>query len=66
LVLALNQRGIVDGEYVINNTDAPNKETAIQAFRKKQEKEAQMFQMLLKADPEAAIKSLSKGHGGHH
>jgi hypothetical protein len=64
LVLALNGRGIVDGEYVINNTDAPNKETAIQAFRKKQEKEAEMFQMLLKADPEAAIKSLSKG--GHH
>jgi hypothetical protein len=67
LVLALNGRGIVDGEYVINNTDTPNKETAIQAFRAKQKKEAEMFQMLLKADPEAAIKSLSKGgHGGHH
>jgi alkyl hydroperoxide reductase subunit AhpC len=64
LVLALNQRGIVDGEYVINNTDTPNKETAIQAFRRKQEKEAETFQMLLKLDPEAAIKSL--GGKGHH
>ena len=52
LVLALNGRGIVDGEYVINNTDAPNKETAIQAFRKKQEGEKQMFEQLLKIDPE--------------
>ena len=64
LVLALNSRGIVDGEYVINNTDTPNKETAIQAFRKKQEREAEQFAQLLKIDPEAAIKSL-KG-GGHH
>jgi len=64
LVLALNARGIVDGEYVINNTDTPNKETAIQAFRKKQEGEKAMFEQLLKIDPEAAIKSL-KG-GGHH
>jgi hypothetical protein len=66
LVLALNGRGIVDGEYVINNTDAPNKETAIQAFRKKQEGEKQMFEQLLKIDPEAAIKSISKGGHGHH
>lgn len=64
LVMALNQRGIVDAEYVINNTDAPNKETAIQAYRKKQEREAEQFAQLLKLDPEAAIKSL-KG-GGHH
>ncbi len=64
LVLALNARGIVDGEYVINNTDTPNKETAIQAFRKKQEGEKAMFEQLLKIDPEAAIKSL--GGKGHH
>jgi len=67
LVFAANSRGIVDGEYVINNTQLPNKETAIQAFRKHQEQEQQKFQMLLKNDPEAAYKLLAgKGGGAHH
>jgi len=65
LVFAANSRGIVDGEYVINNTQLPNKETAIQAFRKHQEQEQQKFQMLLKQDPEAAYKLLA-GKGAHH
>jgi hypothetical protein len=65
LVFAANARGIVDGEFVINNTQLPNKETAIQAFRKKQESEHAMFEKLLQVDPEAAYKLLAKG-GGHH
>jgi hypothetical protein len=66
LVFAANSRGIVDGEYVINNTQLPNKETAIQAFRKHQEQEQQKFQMLLKNDPEAAYKLLAGKGGAHH
>lgn len=65
LVFAANSRGIVDGEYVIENTQLPNKETAIQAFRRQQAQEAEKFQLLLKNDPEAAYKLLSKS-GGHH
>jgi hypothetical protein len=66
LVFAANSRGIVDGEYVIENTQLPNKETAIQAFRKHQEQEQQKFHMLLKNDPEAAYKLLAGKGGGHH
>jgi hypothetical protein len=66
LVFAANSRGIVDGEYVINNTQLPNKETAIQAFRKHQEQEQQKFQLLLKNDPDAAYKLLAGKGGGHH
>jgi hypothetical protein len=70
LVSAAQQRGIVDGEFFIRNTPMPNQEMAIQAFRKHQAQQAQMFQQLLKQDPEAAHKMMAKqfsgGHGGHH
>lgn len=70
LVFAANSRGIVDGEFVIRNTAMPNQEMAIQAWRKKQEQQAQMMEKLLQADPEAAHKLLTKqltggGHGHH-
>jgi hypothetical protein len=66
LVMAANARGIVDPEYVINNTQLPNKEAAIIAYRKHQEQEEQKFQMLLKNDPEAAYKLLAGKSGGAH
>lgn len=66
LVFAANSRGIVDGEYVIRNTSLPNPEMAIQAFRQKQEQERKMFDQLLKSDPEAAHKLLTKQFGGGH
>lgn len=65
MIFALAKAGFVDGEYVLENVDIPNKDAAIQALRAKEEKNQQMIQELIQKDPEAAIKLLT-GKKGHH
>jgi hypothetical protein len=68
LVFAAFKAGVVDGEYVIDNTPLPNKEAAKIAYRNRQAQEALQFKQLMQTDPEAAKKVLEKkfSHGGHH
>jgi hypothetical protein len=60
LVFAAHQRGIVDGNYVIDNTPLPNKEIAKIGLAERQKQQQQMMQRLMQADPEGAQKMLEK------
>lgn len=55
-IYAAFKMGIVDGEYVIDNTGLPDKETAKAAYREKQKKASEMQQQLLKQFPEVGEK----------
>ncbi len=67
LVFAAQAKGIVDPEYVIDNTPLPNKEIAKIAARERQKKQEQLMQQLLQQDPEGAHKVLEKAlTGGKH
>jgi len=68
LVFAAHGKGVVDAEYVIDNTQLPNKEVAKIRLREKEKKQADMMQNLLKQNPEVANKVLEKQliGGGHH
>src|SRR5208282_368102 len=68
LVFAAHGKGVVDAEYVIDNTQLPNKEVAKIRLREKEKKQADLMQNLLKQDPEVAHKVLEKQlvGGGHH
>lgn len=67
LVFAAQAKGIVDGEYVIENVPLPNRESAKQSFRQMQQAKQKQLQELLKTDPEAAHKAVAKTltGGGH-
>ena len=65
LVFAAHAKGIVDAEYVIDNTALPDKERAKTAYRAKVKAQQEQMQNLLKQFPEAgekvAIKAISGG-----
>lgn len=64
LVFAAHKMGIVDGQYVIDNSNLPNKEAAKTALRAKEAQQAKLMSDLQKTDPEAFAKVLA--HGGKH
>lgn len=66
-IFAAFKAGIVDGEYVIDNVDLPNKEAAKISYRNRQKQQADQLQNLMKTDPELGKKVLEKQftHGGH-
>src|SRR5215469_14917326 len=67
LVFSAHQRGIVDDEYVIDNTPLPNKEIAKVGNAERKKQQAQMFQQLQARDPALAEKMLEKQFtGGKH
>jgi hypothetical protein len=59
LVFAAFKAGIVDAEYVIDNTNLPNKELAKVRHRAAEKSKQELIQNLMKTDPEGAIKLLS-------
>lgn len=59
-VFAAHKLGIVDGEYVINNTRLPDKETAKASFREKQKQSAEQRKELLAKFPEVGEKVAAK------
>lgn len=65
LVFAAHQRGIVDGEYVIDNVALPNKSQAKVSLAKRQEQQAQQLQQLMQTNPELgqklALKQITGG-----
>lgn len=60
LVVAAHKMGVVDAEYVIDNTQLPNKEAAKVGYRKRQEGQQLMMKQLLQQDPQVAEKVISK------
>ena len=68
LVFAAFKSGIVDGEYVIDNTPLPDKEAAKVSYRRHQQAQQTQIQELLKTNPELGQKLLEKqlvGKGRH-
>lgn len=69
LIFAAHKMGIVDAEYVIDNTQLPNKEMAKIRHREAELKKAEMLKQLSASDPELGKKILEsqfKGGKGHH
>ena len=64
LVFAAHQHGIVDDEYVIDNTSLPNKEIAKLGNKERKDQQRQMFQQLQQRDPALAEKMLEKQFTG--
>jgi hypothetical protein len=60
LVFAAHQRGIVDGDYVIDNTPLPNKDIAKIGLKERQKQQQQMLQRLQQSNPEIAEKMIEK------
>ena len=60
LVFAAQGRGVVDEEYVIDNTQLPDKESAKVRLRQKAAAKQQLMQKLLQQDPKVAEKVLEK------
>ena len=65
LVFAGAKMGVVDGEYVIDNTPLPNKENAKISWREKQKRQAAELEQLKTQFPEAFAKLASKSGGRH-
>ncbi len=59
LIFALLKAGVVDGEYVLENVDVPNKDVAIHRYKEREAQKAKMLQELIQKDPETAAKLLS-------
>lgn len=64
LVVAAHKMGVVDAEYVIDNTQLPNKEAAKVGYRKRAESQQLLMKQLMQQDPQAAEKVLTKQLGG--
>lgn len=60
LVMAAHKMQIVDGEYVIDNTQLPNKAAAKASLKERQRRMAEEKQQLLQQYPEAAEKLIIK------
>jgi len=60
LVFSAHQRGIVDDEYVVDNTPLPNKEIAKLGNRERKEQQRQQFQAMQQQHPELAEKLMEK------
>jgi hypothetical protein len=70
LLFALRKAGDVDGEFLIDHTAVPDKETAKSSLRQRKEDGAKMqkelFGQLSPEGKDKAIENMLKGHGGHH
>src|SRR5215472_2311073 len=67
LVMAAHQRGIVDDDYVIDNTALPNKEIAKLGNKERKDQQRQMFQQMQQQHPQLAEKLMEKQlTGGKH
>lgn len=67
IVFAARKEGIVDNEYVIDNTALPNKEIAKVRMREKEKQQHDLLQSTIKQDPELGHKILEKQlTGGRH
>lgn len=64
LVVASLKMGVVDAEYMIDNTNLPNKEAAKVSYRRREQSKQLMVQKLMQENPEAAEKVLAKQLGG--
>lgn len=60
LVFAAHAKGVVDDEYVIDNSALPDKESAKLGNRERKKQQQEMMQRLMQADPEGAQKVLEK------
>lgn len=60
LVFAAHKMGVVDGEYVIDNVNLPNKDAAKQSLRERQKRQAEQQQRLFQQNPEIAEKLQEK------
>ena len=64
-VYAAHKMGVVDGDYVIDNTALPNKDKAHLSLKEKQKRSAEMMQKLLAENPEIgeklALKQITGG-----
>jgi hypothetical protein len=60
LIFAAAKMGVVDGEYIIDNTQLPNKEVAKVGLRAKQKRQGEMLQQLLAENPEVGEKLAAK------
>jgi hypothetical protein len=60
LITYAHKSGVVDGEYVIDNTALPNKDEARIRLKEKQKQQAEMMKNLLQNNPEVAEKLLQK------
>ena len=66
-VFAAFKSGIVDGNYVIDNTQLPNKESAKVSLRQREAAKAKQTQELLQSNPELGQKLMEKQLlGGRH
>jgi hypothetical protein len=66
LIAAAAKEGLVDGEYVLENLDFPNKDDAIRSFKKKQMNNAKDHAAIvaqLKSDPTALVSYLKNQKG---
>lgn len=68
LVFSAFKAGVVDAEYVIDNTPLPNKEVAKVRHREREMKNAQQLDQLMKTNPDIGQKILEKKftHSGKH
>ena len=68
LVFSALKAGVVDAEYVIDNTPLPNKEVAKVRHREREMKNAQQLDQLMKTNPDIGQKILEKKftHSGKH
>lgn len=67
LVFAAHKTGIVDAEYVIDNTPLPNKEIAKVSAREKAKQQKELVQQVMKNNPELGSKIIEKSlTGGRH
>lgn len=67
LVFAAHKDGIVDNEYVIENTPLPNKEIAKVAARDREKRQQELVQNVMKNNPELGAKIVEKSlTGGRH
>jgi hypothetical protein len=66
LIFALRKTGDVDGEFVIDNTPVPNKETAKAQLRERKKQAAEMQKAMFgQLSPEGKDKAIEKMLGGH-
>lgn len=67
IVFAAHKTGIVDAEYVIDNTPLPNKEIAKVSARDKAKQQKELVQQVMKNNPELGSKIIEKSlTGGRH
>ena len=70
LLFQLRKIGDIDGEFLIDHTAVPDKETAKSSLKQRQKKGAETQEKLLgQLSPEGKDKAIEKmlgGHGGHH